>query len=119
MGEIGEYPLTFYYHSRCIKYWLKIIRIPDHRYSKVCYSMLKIFNERYRITRASHIRCLMEIYGFSFVWISQGVGDVDIFMEIFKTKLQEHFKNTQFADLGNISKLSTYLTFNRYEFNNY
>ena len=31
---------------------------------------------------------------FSFVWISQGVGDVDIFIEIFKTKLLEHFKNT-------------------------
>ena len=23
-----------------------------------------------------------------------GVGDVDIFIEIFKTKLQEHFKDT-------------------------
>ena len=47
------------------------------------------------------------------MWISQGVGDVIIFMEIFKTKLQEHFKNTLFAGLGNICKLATYLTFNR------
>ena len=31
---------------------------------------------------------------------------------IFKTKLQEHFKNKYFADLGNISKLATYSTFN-------
>ena len=48
--------------------------------------MLKVLNERCRITWASHKP--------GFVWISQGVGDVDIFMEIFKTKLQEHFKNT-------------------------
>ena len=93
MGEIGRYPVAFY-HSHCIKYWLKNIRIPDHRYPKVCYLILKVLNERCRITWASHIRCLLERYGFSFVWISQGVGDVDIFMEIFKTKLQEHFKNT-------------------------
>ena len=95
MGEIGKYPVSFYHHSRCIKYWLKIIRIiPDHRYPKVYYSMLKVLNERRRITWAYHIRCLSERYGFSFVWISQGVGDVDIFMEIFKTNPQEHFKNT-------------------------
>ena len=32
-------------------------------------------------------------------------------MEIFKTKLQIHFR--KFADLGNISKSATYPTFNR------
>ena len=56
--------------------------------------MLKVMNERCSITWASHNRCLLEKYGFSFVRISQGVGDVDRFMEMFKTKLQEHFKNT-------------------------
>ena len=85
----------------------------DHRYPKVCYSMLKVLDERGRITWASHIRCLLEKYGFSFVWISQGVVDVDIFMEIFKTKLQEHFKNTWFTDIGNTSKLAIYSTFKR------
>ena len=94
MGEIKKYHVPYYYYSRCNKYWLKIIRIPDHRYPKVCYSMLRVLNEMCRITWASHIRCLLERYGFSFVRISQGVGDVDIFMEIFKTKLQEYFKNT-------------------------
>ena len=75
--------------------------------------MLKVLDERGRITWASHIRCLLERYGFSFVWISQGVGDVDVFMEIFKTKLQEHFKNTWFTDIGNTSKLAIYSTFER------
>ena len=55
--------------------------------------LLTVLNERCRITWASHIRCLLERYDFNFVWISQG-GDVDIFMEIFKTKLQEYFRNT-------------------------
>ena len=91
---MGTYPVAFYYYSRCIKYWLKIIRIPVHRYPKVCYLMLKVLNKRCRTTWASHIRSLLGRYGLSFVWISQVVGDVDIFMEIFKTKLQEHFKNT-------------------------
>ena len=56
--------------------------------------MLKVLNERCIITWESHIKCLLERYGFSFVWISQGVDDVDTFMEIFETKQHEHFKNT-------------------------
>ena len=32
-------------------------------------------------------------------------------MDIFKTKLQEHFKNTWFTDVGNTSKLAIYSTF--------
>ena len=32
---------------------------------------------------------MLGTYGFSCVWIRQGVGDVDIFMELFKTKLQQ------------------------------
>ena len=73
-----------------------MIRVPDHRYPKVYYSMLKVLNvnERCGITWASHIRCMLDTYGFSFVWISQVVGDVDILMKLFKTKLQERFKNT-------------------------
>ena len=113
MGEVGKYPVALYYYSRCIEYWFKILCMTDHRYPKVCYSMLKVLDERGRITWASHIRCLLERYGFSFVWISQGVGDVDVFMKIFKTKLQEHFKNTWFTDIGNTSKLEIYSTFKR------
>ena len=66
-----------------------------------------------RITWTSHIRCLLERYGFSFVWISQGVGGVDVYMEIEKTKLQEHFKNMCFTDVGNTNKLPIYSTFKR------
>ena len=83
MGVKGKYPVALYYYFRCIKYWFKILCMTYHRYPKVCYSMLKVLDERCRITWASHIRCLLERYCFSYVWISQGVGDVDVFIEIF------------------------------------
>ena len=50
-----------------------------------------VLDERGRITWASHIRCLLEKYSLSFVWISQGAGNVDIFMELYKIKLKEPF----------------------------
>ena len=69
----------------------------DHRYFNVCYSMFKVLDERGRLTWASHIRYLLERYGFSFVWVCQGVGDVYMFMDLFKTKLHEYFKYTRFT----------------------
>ena len=59
--------------------------MPDHRRPKVCYSMLKVLDERGRVTWASHITYLLERYGFNFVWISQGVSDVHMFM-VFLSK---------------------------------
>ena len=101
MGEIGKYPVAISYYSRCIKYGLKIIRIPDHIYPKVCYSMLKVLNERCRITWASHIRYLLEKNGFSFGWISQGVGYVDNIYGILYLK-QSHRNILRISSLATL-----------------
>ena len=40
-----RYPMYIYCISyaskRCLKYWLKILRLPDDRYVKLCYNMLQ------------------------------------------------------------------------------
>ena len=39
--ETGRLPLASHYHVRCFKYWLKLLSMPDHRYPKRCYLLLK------------------------------------------------------------------------------
>ena len=41
LGECGRLPLCIAYHVKCIKYWCKLLQMPDHRYPKNCYIMLK------------------------------------------------------------------------------
>ena len=36
LGECGRYPLYIETTKRSIKYWLKIIHVPEHRYVKLC-----------------------------------------------------------------------------------
>ena len=36
-GECGRYPLYIKNPKRSVKYWLKIIHMPDHKYVKICY----------------------------------------------------------------------------------
>ena len=55
-GQCGRLPLCFIYFTRCIKYWLKLIRMEEFRYPKQCYLMLKRLDECNRITWATKVR---------------------------------------------------------------
>ena len=37
-------PLYIYTCERIIKYWLKILNMPDNRYVEECYNMLKMYD---------------------------------------------------------------------------
>ena len=46
-GETGRYPLYVNTYTRCIKYWLNLVRMPDNRIPSKSYKMLYV---RTRIT---------------------------------------------------------------------
>ena len=39
-GESGRYPLYIHTYTRCIKYWLNLVRMPDSRLPSKSYTML-------------------------------------------------------------------------------
>ena len=45
LGDCGRVPMWIESTKRCIKYWIKILSMPDTRYVKKCYIMLKILDE--------------------------------------------------------------------------
>ena len=83
----GRLPLCITYMSDCIKYWCKLLHMNDHRYPKRCYYMLKSLDNAGRLTWASHIKHLLFLYGFGFVWVSHQVADIDVFISTFKQRL--------------------------------
>ena len=87
LGECGGLPLCITYMSNCIKYWCKLIHMNDHRYPKRCYYMLKSLDIVGRLTWATHIKHLLFLYGFGFVWVSHQVADIDMFISTFKQRL--------------------------------
>ena len=66
LGECGRYPMAVHYICNCIKYWTKLITMPDHRFPKQCYNMLRSLEESGRITWASKIKSLLFEHGFGF-----------------------------------------------------
>ena len=108
LGESGRLPLAVYYMTNCIKYWIKLIKMPDARCPKACYNMLKTYDDQGKVTWATHIRVLLAKYGFRYVWMSQEIGDDVLFIEIFKRRLVDCYTQNWNSDVHDNEKLLYY-----------
>ena len=86
LGEVGRFPLYVMYVIRCVKFWLKVVRA-EHCYIQSSYDVLKRLDEAGKHTWASDIKNLLVTNGFGDVWLSQGVGNTDVFLCRFKQRI--------------------------------
>ena len=114
LGELGRYPLAVQYHLRCINYWLKIVCMQSNRYPKACYGMLYNLDQHGKTTWATRVKQMLDKFGFRYVWAQQGVGDIDVFIEVFKTRLLFFYERKWYDATRNFSKLAVYTTY-KYE----
>lgn len=59
LSECGRLPLSTVYMTNCVKYWSKLTCMPNHRYPKQTYNMLRDLDQTGRVTWATHIRGLL------------------------------------------------------------
>ena len=86
-GECGRLPLCITYMTRCIKFWLKVVRMDRSRYPLRCFLMLKGQNDIGRINWVTQIKSLLFRFGFGYVWIAQNVGNLNSFIQVFKQRI--------------------------------
>ncbi|MEW8542106.1 MAG: reverse transcriptase family protein, partial [Candidatus Thiodiazotropha sp.] len=92
-GELGRVSLLVKRQVRIVKYWIKIVASNDCKYIKILYTdMLNEIDRNPRsVNWASLVRNLLESSGFAHVWFFQGVGDTNVFLNIFKTRINDIF----------------------------
>ena len=83
-GECGRFTIYIDYFCRCVKYWVKLTRMNTKSLPYKSYKMLRNLDENGRITWASKVREMLFKYGFGYVWHTENVGDINLFMKIFK-----------------------------------
>ena len=86
-GELGRYPIYINSYVKCIRYWLKLVRMDGYRLPFQAYKQLYKLDLRDKKTWATYVRQCLCRYGFAFVWDSQGVGCVKSFLACFKQRL--------------------------------
>ena len=110
-AECGRRPLATTYITRCVKFWVKLVQMPRNRYPRQCYEMLRQLDEGGRNTWATNIKRLLYRYGFGIAWITQDIGNVNVFIAMFKDRLTESFNSSTMSDINTSPKALCYKLF--------
>ena len=108
LSETGRVPMYVRYFKRCIKYWLKVIAMPNNRYPNTCYRMLYQLDEHGRSTWATSVKVLLIRYGFQEVWDQQSVGNRIVFFREFTDRVEQRYIEEWEYEVGQSSKLSLF-----------
>ena len=111
LGECGRLPLHIKYNKRFIKYWLKLLRSPQGSLLQTCYKMQTDLDAIYKRGWVTNLKKLVFSNGFGLVWITQGVGDEELFMKSVVLRLSDIAKQTWNSEIDSSPKLSTYREF--------
>ena len=111
LGECGRYPLAVTYMTQCVKYWVRLIQMPNYRYPKQCYIMLRSQAAAGKSNWAEKIRLLLYQHGFGYVWEADTVGDAQRFINIFKQRLIDCFSQQWHSQVEESSKALHYKHF--------
>ena len=108
LGECGRLPLSIQYQKRYIKYWLKLIKMPDNSLLNTIYKMQVNFDKTYRKGWVTDLKQILFSNGFGHVWISQGVGNEELFLKAMVLRMTDIAKQTWSNEISTSSKLPTY-----------
>ena len=66
--------------------------------------MLRQLDEGGRNTWATNIKRLLYRYGFGIAWITQDIGNVNVFIAMFKDRLTESFNSNTMSDITHLQR---------------
>ena len=111
MGDLARFPMFINTSKRCIKYWLRILQLPAHRYVRACYEMLKHFDQLGHINWVTHLRIHLFSNGFGYVWQMQGVSNETIFLNQYIQRVKDQYIQTWRLNCEESRKLNYYKIF--------
>lgn len=89
VGECGRQPLFIDSFIKCIKYWLRLLRMNNDRLPKKSYDMLMYLDSESRHTWATTVNNALYKIGFGFAWVYQDVGNKIFFIDQVKLRLKD------------------------------
>ena len=81
------YPLFITTYVKCIKYWLKLIRLPVTRICRQASEMLLLQHEAGKQNWVTNVKAVLVENGFGIVWLCQSVGYETHFVAEFQDRL--------------------------------
>ena len=83
IGDCGRFPLYIETMRRCVKYWIRVLKLPEHRLVKKCYNMMKYFGDLGSNNWVTEIKNLLQTNGFGYIWDLQVAEHESTFISAF------------------------------------
>eukprot|EP00745_Piridium_sociabile_P015926 TRINITY_DN2374_c0_g1_i12.p1 TRINITY_DN2374_c0_g1~~TRINITY_DN2374_c0_g1_i12.p1 ORF type:complete len:1135 (+),score=79.90 TRINITY_DN2374_c0_g1_i12:1880-5284(+) len=112
-GETGRFPLYVLTYIKCVKFWLRLLRLNNDRFSKKAYNMLLHLQKQNYVTWACGLRNVLYMYGFGEVWEAHGVGNEKLFIRCFKQRLIDCAKQNWHSSLMSHECYNMYAVYNQ------
>lgn len=111
LGDTGRFPMSVYSSKRCIKYWVRLLNLPRHRYPRLCYEMLMYYDNLGYNNWVSDVRDNLYSNGFGYIWEAQNVINPKMFLLQYVQKLTDQALQDWNARCRENSKLCHYINF--------
>lgn len=120
-GELGRTTLQIYILNLAIKFWFKVVESEPTKYIRYAYRlMLSDLDKNPNIINwASKVKELLSSLGFYEVWLNQGVGNKNMFLVEFKTRLSDNFIQNWNGRISESSRASFYINFSSFQYQSY
>ena len=110
-GETGRYPLFITTYVKCIKFWLKLTRLPMTRICRQAYEMLLLQHEAGKQNWVTNVKAVLVENGFGIVWLCQSVGYETHFIAEFKDRLICCYKQNWHSEMESDDKYRWFYSF--------
>ena len=116
LGELGRPSFKYFTYLKQVSYWLKISMHDCKRYTKLSFLEQISFADMNYQSWGLDTKKLLCNMGFGHVWFNKGVADVNVFMNIFKLRLQDVDKQDWLSSLQDFDYLRCYKLFKKDKF---
>ena len=109
-GELGRVPVRIHRVLAALRFLFKTLHSKDTKYIRLVYNLMidDLDNSPEKLSWAKLVKTVLETLGFGHVWLSQGVGDVNMFLAVFKRRLTDNFIQDWNEDIEKSSRANTY-----------
>ena len=110
-AETGRYPLHICSQLRAVKFWFKLLKLPNDRIVNRAYHMLVNLDADSKTNWVSDIRTILISNGYGYVWLFKSVGCEKTFLFNLKQTLIDCFHQGWHAKVSDSEKYEFYYSF--------
>ena len=108
MGDLGRYPMYIFAAKRCMKYWLRLLKLPNTRLVKVCYKMMMHYDNIGHTNWVTFLKNNLLSNGFGYIWHQQYVENEKLFLYQYTERLKNQYIQQWTSNCNDNHKLLLY-----------